>query len=75
MPAKKPTIAPEEQVDNLQFEIRALRDGHRRAGRAWSTSPAMVPASELTQAQIEALEADPVIRIIAVTDSGPQGDK
>jgi hypothetical protein len=39
--------------------IRALSDGHRRAGRAWSSARETVSANEFTPAQIEALEADP----------------
>ncbi|WP_164919482.1 hypothetical protein [Hansschlegelia zhihuaiae] len=43
------------------LRIRATREGHRRAGRAWSTAAAFVSAGDLTDADIAALQADPAI--------------
>jgi hypothetical protein len=41
------------------LKIRATRDGHRRAGRAWSTAAAFVSEKDLTAEQIVQLTEDP----------------
>jgi hypothetical protein len=51
-------IAPRD-FDGPGLRVLAKRDGHRRAGRAWSTAPALVPVSDFSDAQLEQLEADP----------------
>lgn len=43
--------------------VRATREGHRRAGRAWSTAATFVSERDLTSEQIEQLRADPAILI------------
>lgn len=41
------------------LRIRALAEGFRRAGRAWSVQSVEVPAAEFTKAQIEQLRNEP----------------
>lgn len=41
------------------LRVRALVDGFRRAGRAWSAQAVEVPAAEFTKAQIEQLRDEP----------------
>lgn len=40
------------------LRVRALADGFRRAGRAWTKEPQDVPASDFTKAQIAGLKDD-----------------
>lgn len=52
----------------MAYEIRAHRDGYRRGGMAHSTTARVHPASAFTQAQLEQLQADPRIMIVAVAE-------
>lgn len=52
------------------LRVTAFRDGFRRAGRAWSTTPTIVPRADLTDGQIEQLEADVGIDVVPC---GPEG--
>lgn len=44
------------------YRITAKRDGFRRAGRAWH-GVSDVPADQLTDAQIKALRAEPMLTV------------
>lgn len=48
--------------------VRALRDGRRRAGRAWPAAGVKVSAEEFTRTQIEQLLADPLLSVTPVAD-------
>ncbi len=50
--------------------ITARRDGFRRAGRAWSTEPTTVEASDFSEEQITALRSDPML---TVSENGKAG--
>ena len=56
-PAKKgvPAVAGAPGL----LRITAVREGFRRAGRAWSTSPTEVDAASFSAEQIDALNAEP----------------
>lgn len=41
-------------------------EGFRRAGRAWSRAPITVPIDELSEAQILALEQEPLLAVVYV---------
>lgn len=41
-------------------------EGFRRAGRAWSRTPITVPIDELSEAQILALEQEPLLAVVYV---------
>lgn len=41
------------------IEVTALRDGFRRAGRAWPAAPTVVALAEFSAEQIAAIEAEP----------------
>jgi hypothetical protein len=43
--------------------VTAKREGFRRAGRAWSTTPTRLPAGELTPGQIDLLRAEPMLAV------------
>lgn len=43
------------------LRVRALADGFRRAGRAWTKEPQDVPASDFTKPQVEQLRNEPQI--------------
>lgn len=60
-PATKSTDKP------THLAVRALRDGFRRAGRAWSKEETTVPLAELDEAQVAALEAEPLLVVKRVT--------
>lgn len=53
-----------EKVPGLRVSAKVA--GFRRAGRAWSTTPEDVPASEFTKEQIAQLKADPSLTVVAV---------
>lgn len=60
-PATKSTDKP------THLAVRALRDGFRRAGRAWSKEETTVPLDELSAAQIVALDTEPLLVVKRVT--------
>lgn len=47
------------------LRVRALADGFRRAGRAWSAEAVEVPCAEFTKEQVAALRAE---QQLVVTD-------
>lgn len=47
--------------------VRALKDGFRRAGRAWSAEETTVPIEEFSKEQLAALEAEPLLTVKRVT--------
>jgi len=49
--------AKSEEVKTIKVTVK--RNGFRRAGRAWS-GETIIKQDELTEAQIEALETDPM---------------
>ena len=53
------------------YAISATRDGFRRAGRTWSREVEVVPAGEISEAQLEALRADPNITVTPCAADGP----
>ena len=55
-----------------RFEIRALRDGFRRAGRAWSAKAVVV--EDLTPEQIVAVENEPRLVVMELTPVAPKKD-
>ncbi len=63
--ADKPVSKSTDKATHLA--VRALRDGFRRAGRAWSKEETTVPLAELDEAQVAALEAEPLLVVKRVT--------
>lgn len=63
--ADKPVPKSTDKATHLA--VRALRDGFRRAGRAWSKEETTVPLAELDEAQVAALEAEPLLVVKRVT--------
>ncbi|EGJ49044.1 HI1506-related protein [Desulfocurvibacter africanus] len=57
MNTQNKTTAKPEFVEAVR--VVAKRNGFRRAGRAWSASGEVVPLSELTKEQLDALCAEP----------------
>lgn len=43
-------------------------EGFRRAGRPWSRTPTTVPIDELSDADLLALEAEPLLQVVYVAD-------
>lgn len=50
----------------LILRITARRDGFRRAGRAWTVAPQDVPADTLSDDQLAALRAEPMLTVIEI---------
>lgn len=48
--------------------VSARSEGFRRAGRAWSKVEQTVPARDLTDEQIEALLAEPMLSVVCVEE-------
>lgn len=58
-----PSVVPgatDSVVDPI-IRVVSRRAGFRRAGRAWSVEPTVVPVSEFTTAQIQSLRAEPML--------------
>lgn len=47
--------------------VTSRRDGFRRAGRPWSTTPTLVPIDEFTPGQILDLFAEPMFDTVGMT--------
>lgn len=58
---------PDSADKATHLTVRALRDGFRRAGRAWSKEETTVPLAEFDQEQVAALEAEPLLVVKRVT--------
>lgn len=48
------------------LKVASAVEGFRRAGRAWGREPQVVPLSELTADQVEALKAEPNLVVVDV---------
>lgn len=59
----EPADATAEPDKAKALRITSAREGFRRAGRAWSTTPTEVPVSELTDEQVAMLMAEPMLTI------------
>lgn len=46
------------------YEIIGPKQGRRRAGRRFGAEPVIVPADELSERDLAALEADPLITVV-----------
>ena len=55
MASKKQTAAAARPT---HLSVTAVRDGFRRAGRAWPARPTLVAVADLTAEQLEQLEAE-----------------
>lgn len=65
-----PPVAQSESLAVTHVQVRALRDGFRRAGRAWSTALVLVPIDEFSDEQIEQLATEPMLYVtFVVADS------
>ena len=53
-----------------RIQITAKRDGFRRAGRAWSTTPTIIDTDELSADALESLEAEAML-VIEHVNEGP----
>ena len=69
-PAKKgvPAVAGAPGL----LRITAVREGFRRAGRAWSTTPTEVDATSFSAEQIAALNAEPML-VVEFRPAAPAG--
>lgn len=48
--------------------VTAKKEGFRRAGRAWSRTETRVEIAELTDDQVEALFAEPMLDVVGVAE-------
>lgn len=60
--------APDEAPTVAALIVTAKTEGFRRAGRAWSREPTRVEAGELTDDQVEALFAEPMLDVVGVAE-------
>lgn len=58
--------APSNAAAIVALIVKAKRDGFRRAGRAWSREQTRVDVAELSEADIEALFAEPMLDVVGV---------
>lgn len=52
------------EIQPTHLVVRAVTEGFRRAGRAWSTQETTVPIGEFSEQQIEALLAEPNLVVV-----------
>jgi hypothetical protein len=50
------------------YKIKSKRAGFRRAGRAWSTDWTDVPAADLSDDQVAAILAEPMLAVVIVAE-------
>ncbi len=60
---KAQALRPDDPIVT-HLQIRALVDGFRRAGRAWSKQETVVAVEDFTPAQVEALLAEPHLVVL-----------
>lgn len=60
-----PAPAPAVAAGRL-LSVRAVREGFRRAGRAWSVEPVTVAAAEFTPEQLAQILAEPLLVVAEV---------
>jgi len=66
--AKKPAPAPNPPADKttepvIGLRITAAREGFRRTGRAWSKQATEIPLAGLSDADVTALMAEPMLTV------------
>lgn len=61
-----PEGAPLEAIAIQSLLVTSQVDGFRRAGRAWSRTPTLVLAEDLSEAEIEALCREPQLKVVFV---------
>ncbi len=69
LPPTGESTAADQRLDELVVEaitVVSEVEGFRRAGRAWSRTPITVPIDELSEAQILALEQEPLLAVVYV---------
>ena len=66
---------PKSADKGTHLAVRALRDGFRRAGRAWSAEETTVPLADFSKEQIGALEAEPLLTVKRVTVAEAKPEK
>lgn len=49
------------------LRITAAREGFRRCGRAWSKRPTEIPVAGLSEAEVAALMAEPMLTVEEIT--------
>lgn len=70
----KVAVGSEQDNSSPPLEPDALvvvsrKDGFRRAGRAWKTTPTTIPLDELTEDQIKQLLAEPMLKVDFIVSS------
>lgn len=53
------------------LRVQSIRAGFRRAGRAWTVEPVDVPLSDLSEAQVAQLKAEPLLVVAEITIGAP----
>ena len=66
--ASATTNAPAAEPAIKSLIVTAKVAGFRRAGRAWGTTAETVSTDEFSDEQIEALLAEPMLDVVAVTE-------
>lgn len=59
-PTAKVEVRPETKATKF-FSVRALRDGFRRGGRAWSKQAEIVNAADFTAEQLAQIQSEPLL--------------
>jgi hypothetical protein len=63
MPTKQTKQTASTGGSPTAYRISSKTEGFRRAGRAWSQTPQVVAAAELSEKMLDALDDDPMIRV------------
>jgi hypothetical protein len=68
--ANKKVTAPDGKAV-VAVRVEAKVDGFRRAGRAWSKAPTVVPIDEFDDNQLKALQAEPNL-VVTLVEEGAE---
>lgn len=64
----EPVSSKNDKTKVQAFLVTAKRDGFRRADRSWSKTETRVEADELSEAQVEAIMAEPMLDVVSVVE-------
>lgn len=67
-PRVDPAAGTVDEVKVTHLQVRALTNGFRRAGRAWSARDEIVPIGEFTPEQVEQLLAESQLVVLPIAE-------
>jgi hypothetical protein len=63
-----PVAIKNDKTEVTAFLVSAKRDGFRRANRSWRKEQTRVPVDELSEDEVAAIMAEPMLDVVSVVD-------